>query len=50
MTTAGLAKPRKHTKLHYCDINVCEGICCSDGAFLLEEEVQLIHKVVKKYP
>jgi hypothetical protein len=44
-------KPRKlPAKLHYCDLAVCEGICCSDGAFLLPEEEALIHKVVAKYP
>jgi hypothetical protein len=51
MSTAGATKPKKkHTKLHYCDIDVCEGICCSDGAFLGEDEVKLIHKVVAKHP
>jgi hypothetical protein len=43
-------KPKQHTKLHYCDIKECEGICCSDGAFVLPEEEVMIHKVVKKYP
>ena len=50
MNQAGEVKPRKHTKLKYCDVNVCEGICCSDGAFLLQEEVRLINRVVKKHP
>ena len=50
MSTAGEVKPRKHTKLHYCNVNVCEGVCCSDGAFLLDEEVRRIHRVVKKNP
>lgn len=38
------------TKLHYCDLSVCEGICCSDGAFLLAEEEALIHKAVAENP
>lgn len=38
------------TKLHYCKLEECEGICCSDGAFLLPEEERLIHRVVAKYP
>ena len=50
MNAASEVNRRKHTKLQYCDVNVCEGICCSDGAFLLEEEVRLIDKVVKKHP
>ena len=41
---------KKHTKLHYCDIRKCEGICCSDGAFLLPEEERLIRRLVKKHP
>lgn len=41
---------RQHTKLKYCDLAQCEGICCSDGGFLLEEEAVLIHKVVKANP
>lgn len=44
------AKRRQPTKLHYCDLRDCEGICCSDGAFLLPEEERTIHRVVKKYP
>ena len=43
-------KKRQATRLHYCDIGKCQGICCSDGAFLLPEEEKLIHRVVKKYP
>lgn len=49
-TTKSAAKKKSHTKLHYCDLKVCEGICCSDGAFLLPEEEQAIHDVVAKYP
>lgn len=41
---------RKPAKLHYCDLSACEGICCSDGAFLQDDEEKLIHKLVKKYP
>lgn len=41
---------KKHTKLHYCNIEECQGICCSDGAFLLDEEEVLIHRLVKKHP
>lgn len=41
---------KKHTKLHYCNIEECQGICCSDGAFLLDEEETLIHRLVKKHP
>lgn len=41
---------RKHTRLHYCNLDHCQGICCSDGAFLLPEEERAIHRVVKKYP
>jgi hypothetical protein len=37
-------------KLRYCDLAVCEGICCSDGAFLLPEEEALIHETVAKFP
>jgi hypothetical protein len=45
------AKPvTKHTKLHYCDLSDCQGICCSDGAFLRPEEVRRVHKLVEKYP
>lgn len=48
------AKPaktaRKITKLHYCDLRDCQGICCSDGAFLRPEEVRRVHKLVEKYP
>ncbi len=43
-------KKRQPTKLHYCNLEVCQGICCSDGAFLLPEEERVIHRVVKKYP
>lgn len=51
MPTAEKTKPRKlPAKLHYCDLSACEGMCCSDGAFLLPEEEKLIHKVVAKYP
>ena len=39
-----------HTKLHYCDLKDCEGICCSDGAFLLPEEEDLIHRAVAEHP
>lgn len=48
-TTAEINKS-KHTKLLYCDITECQGICCSDGAFLRPEEVRKIHKLVEKYP
>jgi len=41
---------RQPAKLNYCDLADCEGICCSDGAFLLPEEERLIHRLVKKYP
>ncbi len=41
---------KKHTKLHYCDLGECQGICCSDGAFLRPEEVRKIHKLVEKNP
>ena len=37
-------------KLRHCDLAVCEGICCSDGAFLLPEEEALIHETVAKFP
>ena len=52
MTEAtGTSRPRKKAaKLHYCDLDACEGICCSDGAFLLAAEERLIHRLVKKYP
>ena len=40
----------KHTKLHYCDLTDCQGICCSDGAFLQPAEVRKVHKLVEKYP
>ncbi len=46
--TAPLKKT--HTKLHYCELHACEGICCSDGAFLLPEEEALIHQVVAQHP
>jgi hypothetical protein len=39
-----------HTKLNYCDIKECEGICCSDGAFLLPEEARRIKRIVAKHP
>ena len=41
---------RQPAKLHYCDLSACEGICCSDGAFLLPEEERLIRRLVKKHP
>ncbi len=41
---------KKHTKLHYCDLTQCEGICCSDGAFLADGEEAMIHRVVKANP
>jgi hypothetical protein len=41
---------RQHTRLEYCDLAQCEGMCCSDGGFLLEEEAARIHKVVKANP
>lgn len=52
MTDAIAARrPRKPSaKLHYCDLAACEGICCSDGAFLQPDEERLIHRLVKKYP
>lgn len=43
-------KPVRHTRLHYCDLSECQGICCSDGAFLLPEEERRIHRLVKKHP
>jgi hypothetical protein len=49
-TPSKAAKPIKHTKLHYCDLTDCQGICCSDGAFLRPEEVKRVHKLVAKYP
>lgn len=51
LTTAPAKKSTvKHTKLHYCDLNDCQGICCSDGAMLQEDEERMIHKLVAKYP
>ena len=46
------AKSRRKlpAKLRHCDLAVCEGICCSDGAFLLPEEEALIHETVAKFP
>lgn len=41
---------RRPAKLHYCELNKCEGICCSDGAFLQDDEERLIHRLVRKYP
>jgi hypothetical protein len=41
---------REHTRLEVCDLAQCEGICCSDGAFLLEEDEAIIRKVVAAYP
>jgi hypothetical protein len=37
-------------KLQYCDLDACQGVCCSDGAFLQPAEERLIHRLVKKYP
>jgi hypothetical protein len=52
--TAASKKPAKArkpaTRLHYCKLEECEGICCSDGAFLQPDEERLIHRVVAKYP
>jgi hypothetical protein len=49
-----MSKPRRtpvvHARLHYCDINDCQGICCSDGAFLLTEEEDVIHAAVRSDP
>lgn len=43
--------PRKASaKLHYCDLDACQGVCCSDGAFLQPAEERLIHRLVKKHP
>ena len=36
--------------MHYCDLTACEGICCSDGAFVLPEEAKIIDRVVAKFP
>jgi hypothetical protein len=33
-----------------CNLAECEGICCSDGAFLAEGEEDMIHAVVKANP
>ncbi|MBI3716845.1 MAG: DUF3109 family protein [Betaproteobacteria bacterium] len=41
---------RKHTRLNYCDLAQCEGICCSDGAFLQPAEVRTIRRVVAQHP
>ncbi len=49
-STSPVATAKKHTKLHYCDLSDCQGICCSDGAFLRPEEVRKIHKLVEKFP
>ncbi len=43
-------KRKKPARLQYCNLATCEGICCSDGAFLQPEEEELIHSVVAKYP
>lgn len=53
MTTennANKAKRKQPAKLHYCDINQCQGICCSDGAFLARGEEKRITKIVEKHP
>jgi hypothetical protein len=49
-STTSTKATKKHTKLHYCDLKDCQGICCSDGAMLRPEEERLIHKLVKKFP
>jgi Protein of unknown function (DUF3109) len=41
---------KKHTKLETCDLKRCEGICCSDGAFLADGEEAKIRRVVKANP
>ena len=46
---AGIARKRS-AKLHYCNLDACQGICCSDGAFLQPGEERLIHRLVKKHP
>ena len=43
-------RKKSHTKLHYCELNECEGVCCSDGAFLLPEEEAIIQDAVSRYP
>ncbi len=40
---------KQHTRLLPCELTRCEGICCSDGAYLRPEEERLIHKLVKKH-
>lgn len=50
VNAAAVATASKHTKLHYCDLADCQGICCSDGAFLRSEEVGKIHRLVAKHP
>ena len=45
-----MPQARKHTRLNYCDLAQCEGICCSDGAFLQPAEVRTIRRVVAKHP
>lgn len=45
-----MPEPRKHTRLQSCDLARCEGICCSDGAFLQPAEVRKIRRVVAKHP
>ena len=52
MTDAIVARRTRKpsAKLHYCDLSACEGICCSDGAFLQPEEERMIHRLVKKHP
>lgn len=41
---------RNETRLKSCDIRSCQGMCCYDGAYLLEGEEQLIKAVVEAYP
>lgn len=37
-------------RLMPCDLDKCQGICCSDGAFLRPEEVRSIRKLVARHP
>jgi hypothetical protein len=40
---------KKPTRLLPCALSTCEGICCSDGAYLRPEEERRIHRLVKKH-
>lgn len=48
--TSNKKPAKKHAKLHYCDLAQCEGICCSDGAFLADGEEAMIRRVVRANP